>query len=404
MDMTKKESLEVYPLEEYPVWSVIVLCYKNQDKLYGMLDSVFIQDYPRIQLIISDDGSYDFDVEMVRDYVEKNRGNNIIDVIVRKNAENMKTVTHVITVLELAGNNIVLTAADDRFISDSSITAYNRAFIGNPDALWAVARCNVVTPDYQRSIYLTPTAEDIPYFEAGDAKRLFSRWSRRSMAVPCSMAFRRAAFDAVGGIDSSYAYSEDWPLVLKLLRSGHAPIFLHKITAAHSTGGVTNSNTTYGVDVRRAFYMDKLHLFEQEVEPYLDMLEPEDLHAYRLYRKEIFDRAWFLDTEWEGQSRVKKLKLAFSSFQHFCWVLEEQYRKRERLIQPARMLFISQLLLFISKYLFSPDLEGKLRPVYLAAAWIDFFAALMFVLFTLIWVLFGIVFKRKQEIRRKLVN
>ena len=69
MDSIKKESLDIYPLEEYPVWSIIVLCYKNQDKLYGMLDSIFIQDYPRIQLIVSDDGSYDFDVEMVRDYV-----------------------------------------------------------------------------------------------------------------------------------------------------------------------------------------------------------------------------------------------------------------------------------------------------------------------------------------------
>lgn len=403
MDSIKKESLDIYPLEEYPVWSIIVLCYKNQDKLYGMLDSIFIQDYPRIQLIVSDDGSYDFDVEMVRDYVEKNRGNNIIDVIVRKNTENMKTVAHVRRVLELAGNYIVLTAADDRFVLDSSISAYNRAFAANPDALWLVARCNVLTPDYQRSIYLTPTAEDIPYFEAGDAKRLFSRWSRRGMAVPCSMAFRRAAFEAVGGIDSSYAYSEDLPLIFKLLRSGHAPIFYPSVTAVHSAGGITNSNSAYGMTVRRAFYEDKRRLFEQEIEPYLDKLEPEDLRCYNLYRKEIYERNKFLDFEWEGSSRTRKLKLAFSTPQHFLWVLEQQYMKREKLFHPGKMILTSQFLLFISKYLLIPDTNNTLCLMYRAAGWMNFCASLVLAPLALVCLIMDFAFNRKQLKRQELV-
>ena len=401
----KAARAEAYSAEQYPLWSVLVFCYKNQNKLFGMLDSIFRQDYPRIQLIVSDDGSRDFDAEAVRSYIEENRGGNITDVIVRKNSENMKTVAHVKKVLELAGDNIVLTAADDRFASDSAITQYQQAFLAHPDALWLVARCDVVTADYQSTIYVTPTDADIPYFEAGDAKRLFSRWSRRGMAVPCSMAFRRTAFEAVGGIDISYTYLEDWPLVLKLLRNGFAPAFLPNITAAHSRGGVTNTNAAYGKAVRRAFYEDKHRLFEQEVEPYLDMLEPEDLRAYRLYRKEIFDRAWFLDIEWEGGSRTRKLKLALSTPQHFFWVLEQQLIKRGTIISFGKLLLVSQLLLLVSCGCFmasaQPDAPNRLLR---AAGWADCILSMVLVLFSALGVSLSLVFRRKQKMRRRLVN
>ena len=79
----KAARAEAYSTEQYPLWSVLVFCYQNQNKLFGMLDSIFRQDYPRIQLIVSDDGSRDFDAEAVRSYIEENRGGNITDVIVR---------------------------------------------------------------------------------------------------------------------------------------------------------------------------------------------------------------------------------------------------------------------------------------------------------------------------------
>lgn len=44
--------------------SLIVLTYRFFSGIYNTLDSIFEQDYPSIELIISDDGSPDSDEEL----------------------------------------------------------------------------------------------------------------------------------------------------------------------------------------------------------------------------------------------------------------------------------------------------------------------------------------------------
>ena len=50
-----------------------IVCYRNWEYLTETIDSVLAQDYPAIQLIISDDGSKGFPLEQFRDYIEKNK-------------------------------------------------------------------------------------------------------------------------------------------------------------------------------------------------------------------------------------------------------------------------------------------------------------------------------------------
>lgn len=387
-----------------PLMSVAVFCYKNRNLLNGMLNSILEQDYPRIQLIVSDDGSDDFDVEEVSGYIDIRKGENIEQVIVRRNEKNVGTVQHIIGVLsQLKGEYIVFTAADDRFNDSGAFSKYVRKFEQNPERLWLVARCNVLSPDYKRSIYKAPTEADAPYFEKGDSLKLFSRWSRRSMAVPCSMAFRREAFAAVGGIDPEYRYLEDWPLVLKLLRAGHAPIYMPQITAIHSSGGITNSNKQYGIDVREAFYKDKQLIFRKDVEPYLNLLTPEDLKAYKLYQKEIMARNYFLDITWMRASKAGKLKLMLKP-QQFWWVAEKAFAKYKHLFRRKRMFVIAQLLLLLSlpMYLF-----GQMMPLcglFRSIGILDIALSICILCAAVVSFPLKLIFDRKGKLRKELVN
>lgn len=389
---------------ELPLCSVIVLCYKNRNLLNGMLDSIFQQDYPNIQLIVSDDGSDDFFAEDVNRYIRQNKTDNIRDVIVMKNPENMGTVRHVAKVLkEASGEFVVFTAADDRFNNDSSFSLYCESFLRQPDKLWLVARCNILTPDYRRSIYVTPTESDLPFFHSGDSVRLFSRWARRGMAIPCSMAFRREAFDVVGGIDLDYFYLEDWPLVLKLLRAGHAPIFLATITAVHSAGGVTNSNQRYGLETRRRFFEDKELVFKKEVEPYLDLLTPEDLDALKTYRREIMERNYFLDITWAGASRKQKLKILLSG-QHLGWIIEKKFEQFGTRIQKKKMLLLSQILIALSVVLLSFQGNSLLYAVYSSMGLIDLSIGILLILIALASYPIHKIVQKNQEKRKSIVN
>ena len=47
----------------------IVLTYRNGEFLYETIDSILMQDYPHIELIVAEDGAPDFDAETLRKYI-----------------------------------------------------------------------------------------------------------------------------------------------------------------------------------------------------------------------------------------------------------------------------------------------------------------------------------------------
>ena len=370
-----------------------------------MLDSIFQQDYPNIQLIVSDDGSPDFNVETVKQYIEENKGENIRDVIVRKNPQNMGTVKHVHSVLQLVEDEyFALSAADDRFFGKSAIRAYVQAFAENPDKAWVVAQACVTSADYKRTIYTTPTAKDIPYFKQQDPIHLYSRWSRRSMAIPCSMAFKKSAVDAVGGIDLAYQYIEDWPLELKLLRNGYMPIFVEKTTAIHSAGGITNTNV-YGTVVRKAFFEDKKRIFRTEAEAHMELLTPEDQKAYRQYRREILDRQYFFAIELpEHPGMLQKILFLLKKPIRILWYMEEIFKKRKSGISTKKMLFAAQVLLLFS-LLFETNCEASAwGTLFRIISIVDGFLGVLLIPLAVFWACLSRYCNRKDRIRKELVN
>lgn len=390
---------------KFPLFSILVLCYKNMDLLFGMLDTIFRQDYPRIQLVVSDDGSEDFDVARVERYIELNKGHNIESYTVRTNQTNMRTVRHIHKAMDyVTGDYFVFTAADDRFHGTDALSRYVELFLKNPEALWLVARCNMTSADYATTLYVTPTATDEPYFLEGDARRLFSRWSRRGMAIPCCMAFRRDALDRVGGFDLDYLFLEDWPLVLKLLRNGHAPIFCQQITAIHSTGGVSNSNQRYGKEIRRLFYEDKYTIFRKEVEPYLDMLTPEDRKAYKLYLKEIMERHYFFFIDWEGAPLGTRLRLCLQKPIRLWWVFERRYMQFQERIPRKKLLILSQGLLLLSMLFLNDQGNAWTDLLFRCLGWVDLALGLGLLTGILISFPLNRHFKKKARFRNELVN
>lgn len=389
---------------EYPLLSVCVLCYKNSRLLPEMLDTIFAQSYPRIELIVSDDGSPDFSVDDVREYIGKKQRSNIEQVLVLKNEENLGTVKHIHKVLQgVSGEYVIFTAADDRFAGKDVSKWYVQGFQENPEAQWLVAQCAITTPDYKRTIYVAPTETDAPYFKSGDARQLFSRWSRRGMAVPCCMAFKREAFDLVGGIDLEYQYLEDWPLVLKLLRGGHAPVYLEKVAACHSTGGVTNSNDRYGIAIRKAFYDDKYLIFRKEVEPYQELISAEDQKLRKQYVREIMDRNYFLDIDYQTPSKAAKLKAALRKPRNFFWAFEVEYMKRKDKIKRKKMIAVSQVLFLLSFFFF--QFEGGFLPeiIFLGMGIFDMLAGGFLFFCGFATYPLELYYKLKMNKRRKLV-
>lgn len=402
--LMNQKKLKIISADYCPLISVLVLCYKNRALLNGMLKSIAMQKYPNIQLIVSDDGSSDFFVDEVKNYIASLKADNIRKIIVRKNKENIGTVRHIHDALSLAkGEYIIFTAADDRFQNENVFANYANLFEKNKDKVWLVASCNMLTPDYKRSIYITPTKIDKPYFESGDAKLLFSRWSRRGMAIPCSMAFRRKAFDIVGGIDLDYNYLEDWPLVLKLLRNGYAPIYMSEIAALHSVGGVTNSNARYGIDVRKKFFDDKKLVYQKEVKPYLNLLSQEDLSCLKAYRKEINQRQYFLSIYWPMASKIKKIIYLLNP-QYLFWIVEIVFGKYEKYLRKPLIFLASQICFLVSALFLYSNVGTFRNMVFDWLSCIYFCFGIVLFIFGVILIPFRFYVYKKRLLRKNLVN
>lgn len=58
--------------------TVAVLVYKNFNYIKDCVDSILEQNYPEIQLIISDDGSDVFDKEMIEKYIHARKRDNMV--------------------------------------------------------------------------------------------------------------------------------------------------------------------------------------------------------------------------------------------------------------------------------------------------------------------------------------
>lgn len=388
-----------------PSFSIVVLCYQNKGFLWGMLDSICQQDYPNIELIVSDDGSDDFDAQAVEQYIEENKGENIRKVTVRRNAENMGTVRHVHTVIaQVQSEYLAFSAADDRFCGKTAISAYVKAFAENPDRGWIVARSCITSADYKKTIYTTPTERDIPYFQQGDPIRLYSRWSRRGLAIPCSMAFRKSAIEAVGGIDLSFRFLEDWPLVLKLLRNGYMPVFLNQVTAIHSAGGVTNTSV-FGMGVRKGFLEDKIRLLETETEAHMDLLTQEDQKAYRQYKREIMQRQYFFGVELpETQGKLRKIGLLLKKPIRAVWYAEALFKERRAGIRIKKMALSSQVLLVISLMMEINCEASRYAGFFRVVAFADGMLGILLLLLSLFCAVTVLYCRHQDKLWRELVN
>ena len=77
-----------------PLFSVVILQYRQRNYWQETVQSVLEQDYPRIQLIVSDDGTPGFPKRLVETYIREHQKRNVEDVVVRSSVVNGGTAAN----------------------------------------------------------------------------------------------------------------------------------------------------------------------------------------------------------------------------------------------------------------------------------------------------------------------
>lgn len=247
--------------ERVPLFTAIVLSYNNLQFITDALSSVFAQEHPRIELIISDDGSHTFSPLQMESYIAQHKSQNIEMYSINKNEKNLGTVKNANIAISMAhGELIKIIAADDALYDQSVFTTVAKSFM---DSKMKILASKVMVCD----AFLTPTGKYLrnkfqKKLPKMNSEQCFNRLCWHNAIIAGGIFYHKSFFEKWGLFDESYRLLEDWPMWLKITRNGSMFEYLDSVTLKYrkDVGVATSTNETY--------IRDRKLCFEKEIFPY----------------------------------------------------------------------------------------------------------------------------------------
>ncbi len=255
-----------------PMFTVGIVSYKNYNLIRDAIDSVFIQNYPNIELIVSNDGSDDFDEQNLREYLELKRKDNCnIKIIkINNNEKNVGTCKHLNIVKSMAtGSYIMFMAADDAFYDENSISNIVQAFTENPQSLAVCGRCGMYDYKLEFASEVVPVKEVYEKLENLAPEEIYKELTTSMFIPTAATTYNMKAFDILGDFDENIFLIEDWAFFLKMTRNGYKPLYIHKEVSKHRDGGGCHGNSAGVESFNKIFTIDEIKIMEIEIIPYL---------------------------------------------------------------------------------------------------------------------------------------
>ncbi|BDM62764.1 hypothetical protein NFHSH190041_02160 [Shewanella sp. NFH-SH190041] len=233
--------------------SIIVLTYNNWKLLNNALTSISNQkaENYNIEVIISDDGTNDFDVNYVIEMLKTLKLYDITKIIINKN--NLGTVKSFNNAIKSATGNIIIPlSADDFFYNEISLNKIVEFFKKNPSTL--IATSLQVPFDEDREYAPLIQKKHYNLFENNN-KLLRHITIKRNIISGASTYYRKELFSKYGYFDESYRLLEDYPFYLKILSNGESIGLIKEKTVKYRKGGVSTGNIIHpqlDIDLRKA--------------------------------------------------------------------------------------------------------------------------------------------------------
>lgn len=256
IDINRKNSL----------FSVIVLTYQQRHLLEECIDSILKQTYPSIELIICDDCSADFDEADVLEYINENKEENILNVIVYKQPQNVGTTANAQKGVELShGTYFKLHAGDDLLYSETILDEIGKK-LQDKDVHIIAGRSIACQHDGSMTDHYYPSEQAVTKMMEGDAQRQFELMGTQSWGEYINapaVFWKRSFFDEIGGFDLGYKYTEDWPMWLKITGLGYRITMIDQVTTIYRYGGISNDASSMNLTLGKKHYQESIRLLEE---------------------------------------------------------------------------------------------------------------------------------------------
>lgn len=244
-----------------PLVSVVVISYNAAETVLETLDSIYAQTYQKLELILSDDCSSDDTVALAQQWASTH-ADRFFNCIIHKNPENLGVPENLNTGIRLSsGHYIKDLAADDLLLPDCISRYVDICQQNNWDNVCGQVRPFCVEDGQKKPVSgyeLEPS-----FFEKCAADQYPDMLVVNRLASPAFFC-TRALIEKTGYYDQRYKLMEDYPMYLKMSRSGVHLHLLNEQTVEYRISATSISNATGGRAVRTAFHQCERRFFYQQ--------------------------------------------------------------------------------------------------------------------------------------------
>lgn len=250
--------------------SILVLSYNNLQYMKDCLNSILEQDYQAIEIIISDDFSSNFQEDQIKQYIESNKKENIVNYIINKNTCNLGIVKNLNNAIKLASGNYFINLACDDVFYDREAVSNIIDFLSKTNFLIAAGQVAMYTEDLTGHILTTPIWKYIRY-TYGNPLDCYKKLCAGNFIPGTGVSYKRELIDRYGLYDEEYKLIEDYPRWLYLTRNGCSIGFINRFIVKYRQGGISTSHRDAKID---KMYNDDLKLVtKKEILPYINLIK-----------------------------------------------------------------------------------------------------------------------------------
>lgn len=213
--------------------SVIILTYKQLNWLPATLQSVVSQDYKNMEIVISDDGTPEFDNSKIQAVCHKYCSSFGIRYTILHSSSNQGTVRNFNNGLRIAKGDIIIPmAGDNQFYDIDAVSSIVSSYQKNR---WLIATGKQMLYKNDLPKELRPYSNELLLIMKTNPEKLAVRLAM----LPCFIGgavtcYAKEVFVKYGFFDEQYKLLEDCPYYINYLIHGERIDFINKILIRHN--------------------------------------------------------------------------------------------------------------------------------------------------------------------------
>ena len=306
--------------------SILLLSYNNLEGIYSTLDSIFRQDYPAIELVLSDDASVDFQAKQpeIATYIEMHRNINIRNVIWISHPKNVGTVRNINEAIRASHGDFLFSISPEDELAHEKALHHLVETLENSKRDVCFGRMQGITADGESMDYLLSCESDYDLLKSYTVEQTRNRlFSRNFLPAPAKLMTRKL-FEENGLYPESIRLIEDYPYWLILTKNGVPFAYLDEVVLCYRLNGSGSGNYS------KAFMADMFRIYEQFIFPYDHRFGPLQGLYNRMKRQGL--KFYLARAQWPELSSARKrwLRLRYLPFFLYTGFLDRKIARRNQ--------------------------------------------------------------------------